>query len=59
MLISAGVDGLTPFAGRRHMTSSQGSERPLAKLVFVISVCAGYAVVFAGVVYVVLHTGGS
>ena len=41
------------------MTSLPGSERPLAKLVFVISVCAGYAVVFAGVVYVVLHVNGT
>jgi len=41
------------------MTSSPGSEWPLAKLVFAVAVCAGYAVVFAGFMYVVLHTGGS
>jgi hypothetical protein len=39
------------------MTSSPGSEWPLAKLVFVISVGAGYAAIIAGLMYVVLRVG--
>jgi hypothetical protein len=41
------------------MTSSPGSELPLAKLVFAISVGAGYAVVFAALMYVVVHVSGT
>ena len=41
------------------MTSLRGSEQALAKLIFVIAVCAGYASIAAAILYVVRHTGGA
>jgi hypothetical protein len=41
------------------MSTLQGSEEALAKVVFGLCVLAGYAVIFGAVVYVVVHAGGS